>query len=992
MPVAFIKKSVNGVSKWVQIKKMYLKRNGAWTALATAYVKRNGAWTKVFAGSGPSLNSSPVITPREGGKLFDTYDSTNGSWDGATSYTRQWSRSDNETGPFENITAATSTSYKTVSDDDDKWITVTVRASDGTNFNEAAAKAVKITKYKPVALTLPAISGTLAANSTVTALTTLGTYWKNTTDNTGDTAPDNFTYRWYWGDATGDDLGSSSTYTIQSTDVGHTLRVSVTATNTGGETTSTSNQTSTIGQPIGISDVVFEDSNGDSGFNNRGNLVTATTLKLKWKVSGVNSSTTFRVRYRVLNNQTGAYWNPDNQAVATASAAWIVYESDYNNVGNISNVTISGGNAFLYDVFSIPEIFNGSTYDGGISRWTWEYEISAVIGGTRYYWVPGDTVSTSFSFDWWDIDPTSLGTITATPTSGGPGTTVTFSGIIQSYPSGLNSYPYAYRVVYGDGSSSGWIYPSYGTNKPTYSLSNTYNSTGNYTAYVETIPDYSIGTASVSIQNVLTAPTVSFVSSGIEGAPVTAYFSGGSGPAYQIYWTTASSLSTTVQYTPDGSGSSSPVTDSTGPSSAGFTYYMYVRSVASTGETSVGPSSVASSWSAGFPFTVTSSAVSQNSAPTARATNTFSTSIVKYLDSITWSAGTYNNAASVTSVLLYSTNTSNLVSPSGNTLSSFRTANPYAIVPSDPAGVPYVFTVRDTVVGTNGTTYYYFGNQITSANADAVAFSYGSATSAAGGWTASINSGAQTEASYSYVSATAGSGSVNSSTGAVTASGLSSAQSSTITVNKSVSGYNTASTTVTGTASTVVTYTLTYSANGGSTTPLPQPGASGATITLASGAGTRSGFSFGGWNIGGSTYSGGGSYTFGSANATATAIWNAVFVTPSISLNNNPPYFFRSGSTFNWGWDNASWSGSTSGNPSYPWRIRSGSSSGTIIASGTRSYTTSFRNINGIPWNYRIGTTDGDTSTTTAGRWGSYQATILGTNGQTYSSGFSASV
>jgi hypothetical protein len=134
------------------------------------------------------------------------------------------------------------------------------------------------------------------------------------------------------------------------------------------------------------------------------------------------------------------------------------------------------------------------------------------------------------------------------------------------------------------------------------------------------------------------------------------------------------------------------------------------------------------------------------------------------------------------------------------------------------------------------------------------------------------------------------------------------------------------------------------------------------------------------------------SSTNDTASASVGFTTAASFVTPSITLNTNPPYFFRSGSTFNWGWDNASWSGSTSGNPSYPWRIRSGSSTGTIIASGTRSYTTSFRNINGIPWNYRIGTTDGDTPTTTAGRWGSYQATILGTNGVTYSSGFSASV
>jgi hypothetical protein len=118
------------------------------------------------------------------------------------------------------------------------------------------------------------------------------------------------------------------------------------------------------------------------------------------------------------------------------------------------------------------------------------------------------------------------------------------------------------------------------------------------------------------------------------------------------------------------------------------------------------------------------------------------------------------------------------------------------------------------------------------------------------------------------------------------------------------------------------------------------------------------------------------------------------FVTPSITLTTNPPAFARGGASNNiigWGWNNASYSGSTSGNPSYPWRIRSGSSSGTIINSGTRSYSTGSINLGGTNYNYRIGSEEGDTPRTTAARFGSYQATILGTNGQTYSSGFSAS-
>jgi hypothetical protein len=136
------------------------------------------------------------------------------------------------------------------------------------------------------------------------------------------------------------------------------------------------------------------------------------------------------------------------------------------------------------------------------------------------------------------------------------------------------------------------------------------------------------------------------------------------------------------------------------------------------------------------------------------------------------------------------------------------------------------------------------------------------------------------------------------------------------------------------------------------------------------------------------------SSTGNSASASVGFNTLTAFVTPSISRTTDPPAFYRAGTTFAWGWNNATYSGSTSGNPFYPWRIRSGSSSGTIIASGTRTYTvTTVALGTGQPrYNYRIGTQDGDTPTTALARWGSYSADILGTNGQTYSSGYSASV
>lgn len=80
---------------------------------------------------------------------------------------------------------------------------------------------------------------------------------------------------------------------------------------------------------------------------------------------------------------------------------------------------------------------------------------------------------------------------------------------------------------------------------------------------------------------------------------------------------------------------------------------------------------------------------------------------------------------------------------------------------------------------------------------------YGSSTSTSGGWTASISTAASPSGgTYSVVSQTAGSASVNSSTGALTASGLTSGQSSTVTVRYSLSGYNSVDITASGTATT----------------------------------------------------------------------------------------------------------------------------------------------------------------------------------------------
>jgi hypothetical protein len=83
-----------------------------------------------------------------------------------------------------------------------------------------------------------------------------------------------------------------------------------------------------------------------------------------------------------------------------------------------------------------------------------------------------------------------------------------------------------------------------------------------------------------------------------------------------------------------------------------------------------------------------------------------------------------------------------------------------------------------------------------------------------------------------------------------------------------------------------VTDAYSYNTNGGSTAPASGSGNDGSTITLASSP-TQSGYTFGGWNDGTTTYAAGASYTL-SSNGSAivfTAQWTAI--TDAYSYNTN---------------------------------------------------------------------------------------------------------
>lgn len=83
-----------------------------------------------------------------------------------------------------------------------------------------------------------------------------------------------------------------------------------------------------------------------------------------------------------------------------------------------------------------------------------------------------------------------------------------------------------------------------------------------------------------------------------------------------------------------------------------------------------------------------------------------------------------------------------------------------------------------------------------------------------------------------------------------------------------------------------VTHTVTYDVAGGSAAaPTQAPVAEGGDFTAADYSGTKTGYSFGGWNDGTATYAAGAVYTVGTANVTLTAVWNPISYTIAFDAN-----------------------------------------------------------------------------------------------------------
>lgn len=226
-------------------------RTSARTVLGLAAA---GAAVLVLAGTGsaasqakPSNTSRPTIsgTPQDNRTLT----ATTGSWSGdkPMTFTFTWQRCDTN-GNGCSSTGASSSTYKVTSHDVGHRlvVVVTARNAEGQD-SEASLPTDVVTKAatKPSNTALPTVSGTAQDNQTLTAGP--GS-WSGTT-------PISYAYEWLRCDSNGNGCrktgATGTTYRVSSQDVGHRLRVSVTATNSAGSQTAVSAATDPA-TPAGI--------------------------------------------------------------------------------------------------------------------------------------------------------------------------------------------------------------------------------------------------------------------------------------------------------------------------------------------------------------------------------------------------------------------------------------------------------------------------------------------------------------------------------------------------------------------------------------------------------------------------------------------------------------------------------------------------------------------------------------------------------------------
>jgi large repetitive protein len=192
-----------------------------------------------LATAGPTVSGSPIV-----GQTITT---SNGSWmDGPASYAYEWEDCNSSGGSCVSISGATSSIYTLQAGDVGSTIRSVVTATNADGSTPASsAPTSTVSGMAPANANAPAITGQAVEGQQL-----------STTNGSWTGSPTSYAYQWQDCNSSGGSCVSisgatSSTYTLQASDVGSTIRSVVTATNAGGSTPASAPATSAVASTVG---------------------------------------------------------------------------------------------------------------------------------------------------------------------------------------------------------------------------------------------------------------------------------------------------------------------------------------------------------------------------------------------------------------------------------------------------------------------------------------------------------------------------------------------------------------------------------------------------------------------------------------------------------------------------------------------------------------------------------------------------------------------
>ena len=345
------------------------------------------------AGEFPVDTSLPTIsgTTRDG----ETLTAKAESWTGLVpiTFAYQWTRCNSAGGECADIGSATEAKYKLSHEDVGRTLRVAVGATNSAGGDGAtSAQTATIEALKPSNTSAPTVSGTTEEGQTLTA--SPGS-WEGTPTIS-------YVYQWQDCDSLGEGCvdiagASSSSYTLQASDVGSTVRVVVTASNAGGSA-SASSEASTVVTAERLKHLIYtsqfgSEGSGDDQFNHPGDVAIGPSGDLfvldqgNDRVEVFSESGEYLSQFGSEGSGNGQMSSPNGLAVNPEGDVWVL---DTGN-GRIEEFSENGvfirtagagliGSAEGIAVDRYGDVWVSATYEGHLLVFNDEGEYLKTVG------------------------------------------------------------------------------------------------------------------------------------------------------------------------------------------------------------------------------------------------------------------------------------------------------------------------------------------------------------------------------------------------------------------------------------------------------------------------------------------------------------------------------------------------------------------------------------------------------------------------------------